>query len=58
MNSEGSTVEDEALDAYSNVISTVAERNSPSVVSIHASFKKSRRRFGIRVCADARRAPI
>ena len=39
MNSEGSTVEDEALDAYSNVISTVAERNSPSVVSIHANFK-------------------
>jgi S1-C subfamily serine protease len=39
MNSEISTVEDEALDAYSNVISTVAERNSPSVVSIHANFK-------------------
>ena len=32
-------VEEQALDAYSNAISRVAERNSPSVVSIHASFK-------------------
>jgi S1-C subfamily serine protease len=39
MNEETATVDAEALDAYSTVISTVAERNSPSVVSIHASFK-------------------
>ena len=38
------TVEDEALDAYSTIISTVAERASPSVVAIHTSSNE--RAFG------------
>jgi S1-C subfamily serine protease len=39
VSSETEAADELALDAYSNVISSVAERNSASVVSIHTSSK-------------------
>ena len=39
----GDAPDQEALDAYSRIISMVAERASPSVVSIHTRFKQSAR---------------